>query len=164
MPVQCCAWRAHIHLIWSLYSPPCKKTFRVSQSAFPRWSGMPSLRLFDGASCFGSIRSGQRYMSPSGLVVHHSMANYLLNTDPDNQTSFAKHLQLLRNKAHPWFKFDECSQNILHTRAVTFQNSFMWDEHEDLVMILPMPSKPSNVNDLQGRHIQFQMHAPSMCS
>jgi hypothetical protein len=132
---------------------------------------MPNPKLFDGASCFGSVRSCQRYMSPSGLVVHHSVANYLLN-DSDNQTSVAKHLQLLRDKAHLWFKFDECSPESRHSpHQSSYISKFLhvghfclWDEREDLVMILPMPSKPSNVNDLQGLHIQFQMHAPSMCS
>ncbi|OJA20619.1 hypothetical protein AZE42_12418 [Rhizopogon vesiculosus] len=94
------------------------------------------------------------YMSSSELQYIVELGGQRLlpvsSTDPDNVTSIAKRLQLLRDKAHAWFEFDKCSfrtisipERFRHARrSITGGHLCLWNQ-EDLAKIFPILPKPS---------------------
>ncbi|OJA12069.1 hypothetical protein AZE42_02170 [Rhizopogon vesiculosus] len=94
------------------------------------------------------------YMSSSELQYIVELGGQRLlpvsSTDPDNVTSIAKRLQLLRDKAHAWFEFDKCSFRTVSIperfryarRSITGGHLCLWNE-EGLAKIFPILPKPS---------------------
>jgi hypothetical protein len=95
------------------------------------------------------------YMSSSQLQYIVELGGQRLlhvpDTDLDNPTSIAKCLQLLRDKANAWFKFDERPLMALHVpeqfrfsyRSFVGGHYCMWDEEQDLAKIFPILPNPS---------------------
>jgi hypothetical protein len=95
------------------------------------------------------------YMSSSQLQYIVELGGQRLlhvpDTDLDNPTSIAKCLQLLRDKANAWFKFDERPLMTLHVpeqfrfsyRSFVGGHYCMWDEEQDLAKIFPILPNPS---------------------
>jgi hypothetical protein len=77
----------------------------------------------------------------------------LLPVPLHSYTSTAKHLQLLRDKAQSWFKFEKCLDSfkaVFTLERFRFAQKFvggghicLWDGEEDLAKIFPILPKPS---------------------
>jgi len=77
----------------------------------------------------------------------------LLPVPLHSYTSTAKHLQLLRDKAQSWFKFEKCFDSFktvftfkrfhFPQKSVGGGHICLWDDVEDLAKILPILPKPS---------------------
>ncbi|KAG0704692.1 hypothetical protein DFH29DRAFT_359267 [Suillus ampliporus] len=98
------------------------------------------------------------YMSSSELQYIVELGGQQLlpvtvsNAYSDNHTPMYKRLQLLKDNAHAWFRFDHSSigtvpvpHQINHADQLTFANGHLclWDRHTDFAMILPLLPKPS---------------------
>ncbi|KAG1788593.1 uncharacterized protein HD556DRAFT_1403191 [Suillus plorans] len=96
----------------------------------------------------------QMYMSSSELqYIVELSGQWLLHVpNSDNESiPVSKHLQLLRDKAHAWFKVDPNSFKTVSLpknmysdeKFVADGHIYLWDKEEDMAAIVPILPKPS---------------------
>ncbi|KAG1751129.1 hypothetical protein EDB19DRAFT_1275165 [Suillus lakei] len=94
----------------------------------------------------------QTYMSSSELQYIVELGGQQLlpvpNTDLGNRISIPQCLQLLRDDAHAWFKFDITSFETVSipdhsTMCVADGHLCLWKKHEDSTTVFPILPKPS---------------------
>ncbi|KAG1819900.1 hypothetical protein EV424DRAFT_916958 [Suillus variegatus] len=95
----------------------------------------------------------QTYLSSSELqyIVEIGGQRLLVISNPDNSIPFFKRLQLLRDKAHAWFKVDTHPFEMVPvTRPLPCQDDivagghfYSWNLEHDTAMIFPVLPKPS---------------------
>ncbi|KAG2057717.1 hypothetical protein BDR06DRAFT_951340 [Suillus hirtellus] len=110
----------------------------------------------------------QTYLSSSELqyIVEISGQQLLAIPNTDNSIPISKRLQLLRDKAHAWFKVDIHSfETVSITRVPLSREDIVagghfcsWNTHEDTAMIFPILPKPSQ------QSIQRNLLPGTLCS
>ncbi|KAG0707913.1 hypothetical protein DFH29DRAFT_1065961 [Suillus ampliporus] len=95
----------------------------------------------------------QTYMCSSELqyIVELSGQRLLPVPNTDNGAPISERLQLLRDKAHAWFKLDIHSFETFAVpekmydmeTSVAYGHFYVWDEDDDLAMVVPILPKPS---------------------
>ncbi|KAG1720374.1 hypothetical protein EDB19DRAFT_574829 [Suillus lakei] len=121
----------------------------------------------------------QMYISYSELQYIVELGGQQLlpipDTDPNNHTSISQRLQLLRDRAHAWFKLDvhHCAtisipEQFLHAKSsgwVANGHLCLWDGHQDsatVFQILPKASQQQTVRrDPSTRRLHLDPHAQS---